>query len=118
MRVAEYILAAIRDQGVSHCFVDLGGLNDNFMPGLTGTDGLRTIVAAFEGGAAYMADGYARASGGLGVCFGIGGPGVLNMTTALAAAAADRTPVLGDQRRGGALVGGHGWLPGCLRRRA
>jgi acetolactate synthase I/II/III large subunit len=94
MRVAEYILAAIRDQGVSHCFIDLGGLNDNFMPAMTGTKGLRTVVAAFEGGAAYMADGYARASGGLGVCFGIGGPGVLNMTTALAASSADRTPVL------------------------
>jgi acetolactate synthase I/II/III large subunit len=61
------------------------------VPALTGTMGLRTIVAAFEGGAAYMADGYARASGGLGVCFGIGGPGILNMTTALAAARAGRT---------------------------
>jgi acetolactate synthase-1/2/3 large subunit len=94
MRVADFILSALRDQGVTHCFIDLGGLNDNFMPALTGTPGLRTIVAAFEGGAAYMADGYARASGGLGVCFGIGGPGVLNMTTALAAARADRSPLL------------------------
>jgi acetolactate synthase-1/2/3 large subunit len=94
MRVADYILSALRDQGVNHCFIDLGGLNDNFMPALTGTKDLRTIVAAFEGGAAYMADGYARASGGLGVCFGIGGPGILNMATALAAARADRTPVL------------------------
>jgi acetolactate synthase-1/2/3 large subunit len=94
MKVADFILSAIRDQGVSHCFIDLGGLNDNFMSALTGTKGLRTIVAAFEGGAAYMADGYARASNGLGVCFGIGGPGVLNMTTALAAAKADRTPIL------------------------
>lgn len=94
MRVADYLVSALRDQGVTHCFVDLGGLNDNFMPALTGTKGLRTIVAAFEGGAAYMADGYARASGGLGVCLGIGGPGILNMTTALAAARADRSPVL------------------------
>jgi acetolactate synthase-1/2/3 large subunit len=60
MKVADFILSALRDQGVSHCFIDLGGLNDNFMPPLTGTKGLRTIVAAFEGGAAYMADGYAR----------------------------------------------------------
>jgi thiamine pyrophosphate-dependent acetolactate synthase large subunit-like protein len=47
MRVADYILSALRAQGVEHCFVDLGGLNDNFMPALTGTKGLRTIVAAF-----------------------------------------------------------------------
>ncbi len=74
-RITDYMINALRDQGVSHVFIDLGGLNDNFMPPLTGTKGLRTVVAAFEGGAAYMADGYSRASGGLGVCFGIGGPG-------------------------------------------
>jgi acetolactate synthase-1/2/3 large subunit len=94
VNVAEYLLAAVRDQGVDHVFMDPGGLNDSFMAPMTGTDGLHTIVAAFEGGAAYMADGYARASGGLGVCFGIGGPGVLNMTTALAAAGADRSALL------------------------
>jgi acetolactate synthase-1/2/3 large subunit len=94
MKVAEHLLSSLRDQGVTHCFMDPGGLNDAFMPPMTATEGLRTVVAAFEGGAAYMADGYARASGGLGVCFGIGGPGVLNMTTALAAARADRSPVL------------------------
>ncbi len=94
MLVTDYIVGALRDQGVDHCFIDLGGLNDNFMPPLTGTDGVKTVVAAFEGGAAYMADGYARASGGLGACFGIGGPGVLNMVTALAAAGADRSPVI------------------------
>ncbi len=94
MLVTEYLITALRDQGVTHCFMDPGGLNDNFMPPMTETTGLRTIVAAFEGGAAYMADGYSRASGGLGVCFGIGGPGVLNMVTALAAAKADFSPVL------------------------
>lgn len=94
MRVTDYMVAALRDQGVGHVFMHLGGLNDNFMPPLTSTDGLHPVVAAFEGGAAYMADGYARASGGLGVCFGIGGPGVLNMVTALAAARSDRSPVL------------------------
>lgn len=94
MNVAEYVLAAVREQGVDHVFMDPGGLNDAFMEPMTATAGVRTVVAAFEGGAAYMADGYARASGGLGVCFGIGGPGVLNMATALAAAKADRSPVL------------------------
>ena len=94
MRVTDYIVKAMRDQGVDHCFIHLGGLNDNFMPAMTGTEGFRTVVAAFEGGAAYMADGYARASGRLGLCFGIGGPGVLNMVTALAAAGADRSPVM------------------------
>jgi acetolactate synthase-1/2/3 large subunit len=94
MNGAEFLLAAIRSQGVEYVFMDPGGLNDAFMAPMTGTPGLETVVAAFEGGAAYMADGYARASGRLGVCFGIGGPGVLNMTTALAAAGADRSQML------------------------
>lgn len=94
MNVAEFMVRSLRDQGVSHLFMDPGGLNDLFMPPMTSTEGIHTVVAAFEGGAAYMADGFARASGGLGVCFGIGGPGVLNMTTALTAARADRSPVL------------------------
>lgn len=94
MDVADYVVAALAAQGVDHLFLDPGGLNDAFMVPMTATEGVRAVVAAFEGGAAYMADGYARASGGLGVCFGIGGPGVMNMVTALAAAAADRSPVL------------------------
>ena len=94
MLVADYMISALRDQGVDHCFIDLGGLNDSFMPPLANTKGLRTIVAAFEGGAAYMADGYSRASGGLGVCLGIGGPGILNMVTALTGAMSDRSSVL------------------------
>ena len=94
MNGAEFVLAAVRAQGVEYVFMDPGALNDAFMAPMTSTPGLDTVVAAFEGGAAYMADGYARASGKLGVCFGIGGPGVLNMTTALAAAGADRSQVL------------------------
>lgn len=94
MNGAEFVLNAVRDQGVEYVFMDPGGLNDSFMVPMTSTPGLQTVVAAFEGGAAYMADGYSRASGKLGVCFGIGGPGVLNMTTALAAAGADRSQVL------------------------
>lgn len=94
MNGAEFLLAAVRAQGVEYVFMDPGGLNDAFMAPMTATPGLSTVVAAFEGGAAYMADGYARASGRLGVCFGIGGPGVLNMTTALVAAGADRSQVL------------------------
>lgn len=94
MNAAGYIITALRDQGTDHIFMCPGGLNDAFMAPMTETDGVRTIVAAFEGGAAYMADGFARASGALGVCFGIGGPGIMNMVTALAAANADRSPVI------------------------
>ncbi len=52
------------------------------------------MVAAHEGGAVYMADGYARASGTFGAALGIGGPGSCNMATAVAAAKTDASPVL------------------------
>ena len=52
------------------------------------------MVAAHEGGAVYMADGYARASGAFGAALGIGGPGCCNMATAVAAAKTDGSPVL------------------------
>ena len=55
---------------------------------------LTPVVAAHEGGAVYMADGYARAGGSFGAALGIGGPGCCNMATAVAAAKTDGSPVL------------------------
>jgi len=94
MKATQYILHAIASEGVKHVFMVPGGLIDPFYPDLGGPAGIRPIVAAHEGGAAYMADGYARASGRLGVCFAIGGPGVTNTVTALATALTDRSAVL------------------------
>ena len=94
MNGASYVVRSLAAEGVDHVFMVPGGMNDPFMPAMAGTSGVRPVVAAHEGGAAYMADGYARASGRLGVAFGIGGPGIFNMVTALAAARADRSAVL------------------------
>lgn len=94
MRGAELVFDALRQEGIETVFMVPGGVNDAFMPPMTSTPGLRTVVVAHEGGAAYMADGYGRASGRFGVAFGIGGPGVFNMTTALASSYSDRTRVL------------------------
>jgi acetolactate synthase-1/2/3 large subunit len=94
VRGAEYVVQALRTEGVDHVFMGLGGLDDPFMPPLTSTPGLTPVVSAHEAGAAYMADGYARLSGRFGVALGIGGPGVLNMATAIASAHTDRSPLL------------------------
>ncbi len=94
MNGAEYLVRALASEGVDHLFMVPGGMNDAFMVPMTGTPGVRTIVAAHEGGAAYMADGWARATGRVGTAFGIGGPGILNMATALASARSDRSTVL------------------------
>ncbi len=71
-----------------------GGLVDPFLPALARQTRLTPVVAAHEGGAVYMADGYARASGTFGAALGIGGPGSCNMATAVAAAKTDASPVL------------------------
>ncbi len=56
--------------------------------------GIRHISPRHEQGAGFMADGYARVSGKPGVCFIITGPGMTNILTAMAQAAADSVPML------------------------
>ncbi len=90
----DFILGALAQEGLDHLFMVPGGLVDPFLPALARQPRLRPIVAAQEGGAAYMADGYARASGRFGAALGIGGPGLCNMATAVAAAKTDASPVL------------------------
>ncbi len=90
----DYILDALATEGVDHLFMVPGALVDPFLPALGRQTAVRAIVAAQEGGAAYMADGYARASGNFGVVLCIGGPGLGNTVTAVAAARADGSPLL------------------------
>ena len=90
---ARYLLRAIHDEGVNHIFFVPGYMVEPFMSAFESA-GITPIVAAQEGGAAYMADGYSRGSLKFGVALGIGGPGVSNMVNAVAAAYSDRSPVL------------------------
>ena len=57
-------------------------------------DAITSVVARHEAGAAFMADGYARETGKLGVCCGTTGPGTTNLITGVASAYADRVPLL------------------------
>src|SRR5262245_22338113 len=88
----DYILHALAEEGLTHLFMVPGGLVDPFLPALARQDRLMPVVAAHEGGAVYMADGYARARGSFGAALGIGGRG--NMATATAAAKTDGSPLL------------------------
>jgi acetolactate synthase-1/2/3 large subunit len=92
-KVALFILKALKEEGIHHIFFVPGFVIDSFLPNFSKAD-IRPIVAAHEGGAAYMADGYSRASQNFGVCMGVGGPGITNMITAVSAAYGDRSPVL------------------------
>ena len=56
--------------------------------------GVRAVVARHEAGAAFMADGYARETGKMGVCCATTGPGATNLLTGVASAYADNVPML------------------------
>ncbi len=72
---ADYILDALATEGVDRLFMVPGGLVDPFLEALARQTAVTPIVAAQEGGAAYMADGYARAGGKFGAALAIGGAG-------------------------------------------
>ncbi len=55
---------------------------------------IRTVLAKHEQGAAFMAGGYARVSGGIGACIATAGPGATNLVTGIANAYADKQPVI------------------------
>ena len=55
---------------------------------------IKPILAKQEEGAAFMADGYARVSGKIGVCYGTSGPGATNLVTGVATAYMDAVPML------------------------
>ncbi len=94
MIATDFILRSLVADGVDHLFLVPGGLVDPFLPAIGRVPELVPVVAAQEGGAAFMADGYARASGKFGAVLCIGGPGASNTVTALSAAFTDESPVL------------------------
>ena len=83
LNAIEFVLGALKQEGISHVFMVPGGLIDGFLTEFGDVTGVNAIVAAHEGGAGFMADGFARASGRFGVCLGIGGPGAANLVAAL-----------------------------------
>jgi acetolactate synthase I/II/III large subunit len=92
-KAAEYLVEALADAGVKHIFGVIGG---TVFPFFTATVGRQAqiVMAKHEAGAAFMADGYARASGGLGACVSTSGPGATNLITGVAAAYADSVPIV------------------------
>ena len=97
MKTAQILMECLLEQGVDTVFGYPGGtiLNvyDEFE--LHGyKDKIRHILTAHEQGASHAADGYARATGKVGVCFATSGPGATNLTTGIATAYYDSSPVV------------------------
>jgi len=101
--LADLILAYLSSIKVEYVFGVPGGAIEPLYNSLARAakepdDGNKTrvnsVVARHESGAAFMADGYARETGRLGVCCGTTGPGTTNLITGVASAYADRVPML------------------------
>src|SRR2546421_5160426 len=91
---AEILCRALVDAGVEVIFGYPGGPISPFYPGWRAPPRLRHILVRHEQAAAHAADGYARASGRVGVCVATSGPGATNLVTGLAAAHMDNSPVV------------------------
>src|SRR5437879_1437320 len=91
---ADVLVRRLRDHGVRHVFGYPGGQLTPLYDALYREPAIRHVLARDEQAAAFMADGYARATGRPGVCLAVCGPGVLNAATPLATAFTDSVPVL------------------------
>lgn len=92
--VAELLLEHLKNEGVRAVFGLPGGPLSPLFDTLYHEPSLSVVTARHEGGAAFMALGYARVSGRLGACFVTTGPGATNAITGIAAAQADSIPLL------------------------
>ncbi len=93
MNVAEAVGRALAGLGVDHVFGVVGSGNFHVTNALV-AGGARFVAARHEGGAATMADAYARVSGSVGVLSVHQGPGLTNAMTGITEAAKARTPLL------------------------
>lgn len=93
MTGAQWLLRALEDAGVDTLFGYPGGAIMPVYDALVDSP-LRHVLTRHEQGAALAADGYARASGKLGVCLATSGPGATNLLTGIANAAMDSVPLV------------------------
>ncbi|HEY0196801.1 MAG TPA: acetolactate synthase large subunit, partial [Methanobacterium sp.] len=93
MKGSEAIIKSLQDQGVDIVFGYPGGVLLPLYDVLYDSD-LKHILVRHEQCAAHAADGYARASGKVGVCIGTSGPGATNLVTGIATAHMDSSPIV------------------------
>jgi acetolactate synthase-1/2/3 large subunit len=92
-RGAELLARALKAEGVDILFGYPGGANLEIFDVL-GRAGIRCVRTEHEQGAVHAAQGYARASGRVGVCLATSGPGATNLVTGIADANSDSTPIV------------------------
>ena len=95
MTGAEIVVACLKEQGVDTVFGYPGGAILNIYDALyKHSDEIRHVLTSHEQGASHAADGYARATGKVGVCIATSGPGATNLVTGIATAYMDSVPIV------------------------
>ena len=93
----DLIIRYLERLGVEYVFGVPGGSIEPFYNALARSEkrgGIKAVISRHEAGAAFMAEGYARETGRLGVCCSTAGPGATNLITGVASAYADNIPIL------------------------
>ena len=92
---AEIIVECLKEQGVDTVFGYPGGAILNVYDALYEyKDQITHVLTSHEQGASHAADGYARATGKVGVCLATSGPGATNLVTGIATAYMDSIPIV------------------------
>ena len=92
---SEIVIECLKEQGVDTVFGYPGGAILNVYDELyKHQDEIKHILTSHEQGAAHAADGYARATGKVGVCLATSGPGATNLVTGIATAYMDSIPIV------------------------
>ncbi len=92
---SEIVVECLKEQGVDTVFGYPGGTILNIYDALyKHSSEIRHILTSHEQGAAHAADGYARATGKVGVCMATSGPGATNLVTGIATAYMDSVPIV------------------------
>ena len=92
---SEILIECLKEQGVDTVFGYPGGAILNVYDELyKHSNEIKHILTSHEQGASHAADGYARATGKVGVCFATSGPGATNLVTGIATAFMDSIPIV------------------------
>jgi acetolactate synthase I/II/III large subunit len=94
MAGCDILVRCLEREGVEAIFAYPGGASLEFHQALTRSKQIRVILPRHEQGGAFAAEGYARASGKVGVCMTTSGPGATNLVTGIADAYMDSVPLV------------------------
>ncbi len=94
MNGADVVVESLAREGVDVIFAYPGGASQELHQAFARSDKVRVILPRHEQGGSFAAEGYARATGKVGVCMATSGPGATNLVSAIADAYMDSTPMV------------------------